>query len=249
MFHFSARRAFTLIELLVVVAIIALLIAILLPSLGKARQRAKDVQCKANLHGFSNAFAIYAAEFSGQLPNETTGSGLCFWDVGKKMTDEQLKVAGVNADNPSAVRKVYYCPVNPIQYTAGASDPWSFGAQSRIVGYFFLNKRTNDSIDALVLPKFAKSTINARGSMDDMELVTDCVMKSRSANSYTNFPLGGSAQLGTNFSTSHLKGAVPDGSNILFLGGDVQFRTFKSMNQNGQYTSTRGAPDDIIEYF
>jgi prepilin-type N-terminal cleavage/methylation domain-containing protein len=244
------RRAFTLIELLVVVAIIALLIAILLPSLGRAREKAKDVRCKANLHGFSNAFAIYAAEFSGKLPSENTGSGLCFWDVGRKMTDEQLKLAGVNADNPSAIRKLYYCPVNPIQFTAGGSnDPWTFGTESRIVGYYFLNKRTNDSISGLQLPKYAKSTLVARGSMEDQELVTDVVMKSRSLNTFSGFPLGGSATLGTKFSTSHMKGPLPEGANILFLGGDVQSRPFKSMNQNGQYTSTRSAPDDVIEYF
>lgn len=243
----SRSRGFTLIELLVVVAIIALLIAILLPSLGKARQKAKDVQCKASLHGFSNAFAIYAAEFSGKLPSETTGSGLCFWDVGRKMTDEHLKVAGMNADNPSAIRKLYYCPMNPGQNTQAA---WDFGAQSRIVGYFFLNKRNNESINGLLPPKYAKTIITAKGVPDDQELVTDIIIKSRSTNKYDNLLLGGSPSLGgMAFSTNHMKGSVPEGSNILFLGGDVQFRTFKSMNQAGQFNSTRAAPDDIIEYF
>ncbi len=51
--------AFTLIELLVVVAVIALLIAILVPSLSRARQRAQGVRCLANLHGIGLGLVTY----------------------------------------------------------------------------------------------------------------------------------------------------------------------------------------------
>jgi prepilin-type N-terminal cleavage/methylation domain-containing protein len=64
----ASRRGFTLIELLVVVAIIALLIAILLPSLGAARERAKKAACLANLHGIGSAMHIYANENRDVLP-------------------------------------------------------------------------------------------------------------------------------------------------------------------------------------
>lgn len=55
-------RAFTLIELLVVVSIIALLVSILLPSLGKARESAKAVVCKTQLRQFGIALSMYAED-------------------------------------------------------------------------------------------------------------------------------------------------------------------------------------------
>jgi prepilin-type N-terminal cleavage/methylation domain-containing protein/prepilin-type processing-associated H-X9-DG protein len=61
-------RAFTLIELLVVVAIIALLIALLLPSLGRARDSAKAVGCAANLRQVGQIVNIFAQEHEGRGP-------------------------------------------------------------------------------------------------------------------------------------------------------------------------------------
>jgi prepilin-type N-terminal cleavage/methylation domain-containing protein/prepilin-type processing-associated H-X9-DG protein len=62
------RSAFTLIELLVVVAIIALLIAILLPSLQHARDQAKTSVCASNLHQLALAVQYYAGEHGERLP-------------------------------------------------------------------------------------------------------------------------------------------------------------------------------------
>ncbi len=62
------RAGFTLIELLVVVAIIALLISILLPSLARARELAKRTACVANLNGLAKSSLIYAESSAGVLP-------------------------------------------------------------------------------------------------------------------------------------------------------------------------------------
>src|SRR5215213_2700135 len=59
------RRGFTLVELLVVIGIIAVLMSILLPSLSRARQQARSVQCAAALKQFGAAQMLYVAESKG----------------------------------------------------------------------------------------------------------------------------------------------------------------------------------------
>ncbi len=57
------KKSFTLIELLVVVAIIAVLVAILLPAIGKAREASRRVVCQSNLRQIGIAYGFYTNEF------------------------------------------------------------------------------------------------------------------------------------------------------------------------------------------
>lgn len=66
-------QGFTLVELLVVIGIIALLISILLPSLGRARDQAKITQCLSNMRELTKAWMLYADNHKGVVPPAMTG--------------------------------------------------------------------------------------------------------------------------------------------------------------------------------
>ena len=67
------RQAFTLVEMLLVVAILSLLIALLLPTLSKARGAAQEVQCKTQLRQVGDAMQRFALDNSHYLPGSSVG--------------------------------------------------------------------------------------------------------------------------------------------------------------------------------
>ena len=91
-------RAFTLIELLVVVAIIATLIAMLLPAFSAARDTAKRTVCLTNLREIGRSIVMYAQDFNSQLPDYNM-IGKCTFHTqpGKTLT---IPIPGSKAQSP-----------------------------------------------------------------------------------------------------------------------------------------------------
>lgn len=123
----SSKRAFTLIELLVVIAIIALLLAILMPSLRRARDQARAVTCRSNLKQIGLAFTLYTEDNAGKFPRN---GGI--WIV------KFLPYIGGQGDQDKDYREmgVYNCPnyPNKEQTLDYVINSWKDG-ETEYIGY------------------------------------------------------------------------------------------------------------------
>ena len=116
------RRAFTLIELLVVISITALLIAILLPALSKARESAKQTACTSNLRQCGIAAQAWASDSKGKFPagQPVLGTGGAFAIYFKNVPpDPEFPAEGQYRGHGALAAQGYmgdgsafYCPSN-----------------------------------------------------------------------------------------------------------------------------------------
>ncbi len=123
-------HGFTLIELLVVISIISLLIAILLPSLSRARDQAKSVHCLARLKEIGNALATYENASGGMLPPAR-------WYPDEDDLDPDQVLGGTDRGGRAADREVEYgwCEILfSYVYAERVRLPESYAVQRNIDG-------------------------------------------------------------------------------------------------------------------
>ena len=76
----NKSRGFTLIELLVVISIIALLMAILMPTLSRAKELAAEVACMANLKQWGVAYSMFISDHNGRFPAQGFITDRSYWE-------------------------------------------------------------------------------------------------------------------------------------------------------------------------
>src|SRR5262245_40342505 len=144
------RSGFTLVELLVVIGIIALLVAIILPALARARSAAERTVCLSNMQQMGQALYIYGAQYKGAIPpsepGTNAGTSYVVWrSVG---TRDAAYIAQYTAEgwmgpgylfytrilkNP----KTFYCPSMPIDGFKYQPREWENPGSYRFMGYLY----------------------------------------------------------------------------------------------------------------
>jgi prepilin-type N-terminal cleavage/methylation domain-containing protein/prepilin-type processing-associated H-X9-DG protein len=171
--HKLQPRSFTLIELLVVIAIISLLVAVVVPSLSRAKQKARDLQCLTHLKAVYVAFSAYVGE-EGRLPPLNNEPDEGAWQYNYLIYDGRDFESNFGPIAPPHGALNYieqlYCPIqeDPYNMLATEFNPWpvhesidtraGYSRRYGLSGKAFSQLRTKAMVaDLLHLPEVIRS--------------------------------------------------------------------------------------------
>lgn len=126
----TRKTGFTLIELLTVIAIIGILAAIIVPTVGKVRQTARTSACASNLRQLSLAALMFAGDNNGRLVELQFGAEPVYWF---RQLYPYLKSDGLNRSSP-----IFQCPSDEDAQAAFAAN----GSEWQSTSYLLLRETT-----------------------------------------------------------------------------------------------------------